>query len=85
MVGIVAAQLWGGSGSEPAPKTEGTGNLFRTRKAEDSPPEPLLSIPRECEVAYRPPRAPLAPGAPVSVRGLAIRRQQERGIDAVYG
>ena len=90
LVGNCAAALWGGA--EPTPpelETEGTPMKFRTRGDETgSPPQPTLAVPPEAEVVqrpYRPYQAYLPPGAPVSLRGLAIRRQQERGIDPVYG
>jgi hypothetical protein len=80
--------LWG-SGAEPAPPKpiEGTETLRARTKAEDSPPQPTLVIPRETEIADRrpQPRAIIPAGAPVSLRGLAIRRQQERGVDVIYG
>jgi hypothetical protein len=91
MVGTIAGRLWAAS-AEPTPPEpiEGTEPLRIRTKAttEDSPPGPMLAAPPETEVVqrpYRPYQAYLPPGAPVSLRGLAIRRQQERGVDVVYG
>jgi hypothetical protein len=88
MVGNVAGQLWASAEPTPPKPIEGTETLRTKTNAEDSPPRPHLAAPPETEVVqrpYRPYQAYLPAGAPVSLRGLAIRRQQERGIDVVYG
>ena len=80
MVANCAGMLWGGA-AEP-PKLEGTGGTLKHRTNTD-PPQPMLAIPPEAEVADRrpQPRAIIPAGAPVSLRGLAILRQRERGLD----
>jgi hypothetical protein len=84
MVANTAHRLW--DAPEPAkPRPiEGTETLFGTRtkaEAEGSPPGPALSVPAECEVAGGPPPWPTAPaGAPISLRGVAIRRLQDSGV-----
>jgi hypothetical protein len=82
LVGNTAAALWA---AEPAaPKLESTGGTLKHRTHTDDPPQPLLAIPVEAQVIYasgRPPRAPLAPGAPISLRGLAVLRRQEQGLE----
>jgi hypothetical protein len=79
MVGNTAITLWG-SGAEPEGKP-----MFRARTpAEDSPPQPTLAIPPEAEVAGGPAPWPyqvaVPPGAAISLRGAAIRRQQQSGL-----
>lgn len=88
MVGNVAAQLWGSAKPAP-PKLERTGGTvkFGTRADDDSPPRPRLAIPAEAAVEglRRPQPLPFVPtGSPVSLRGLALRREQERDIDPVW-
>jgi hypothetical protein len=85
LVGNTAAMLWGSTEPSP-PKAEGTETLFgaRTEILEDSPPGPRMAIPDEAQVVRRPARpyqAYLPPGAPVSLRGLAILRRQEQGLE----
>jgi hypothetical protein len=60
---------------------EGTRTVFRTKPEESPPqPQPRLAIPMECEVAGgAPPRPTIPVGAPISYRGLTIRRQQDSG------
>jgi hypothetical protein len=68
---------------------EGTDPVrVRTNPEPDAAPRPHLAIPREAEVVqrpYRPYQAYAPAGALISLRGLAIRLQQERGIDVIYG
>ena len=88
MIGNTAAELWGHRRAKPVPpKLEETGGIVKHQTNTD-PPGPTLAAPPETMVLhrpYRPYQAYLPAGAPVSLRGLAIRRQQERGIDPVYG
>lgn len=87
MVGNTAGMLWASTEPTP-PKPEGTETLFgaRTKTETEDSPGPRLSIPAECEVAGGPPPRPTIPaGAPISLRGLALRRAQERGVDVLYG
>jgi hypothetical protein len=91
MVCNVAGQLW--ASAEPAPpepirKPEGTPTL-RARIQDENEPRATLAAPIEAR-ALRwddgPPPGPTIPaGAKVSLRGLAIRRQRERGVDVIYG
>jgi hypothetical protein len=67
---------------------EGTETVRARTKTEDPPRLTFPPLPPgETEVPDRrpQPRAIIPAGAPVSLRGLAIRRQQERGIDVLYG
>jgi hypothetical protein len=90
MVCNVAGQLWG-SGAGPAPPPiENLRTGPRIMKVDDStPPRATMAAPLETRVRQwddgPPPRPTIPAGAPVSLRGLAIRRLQERGIDSVYG
>jgi hypothetical protein len=86
MVSITAGQLWGSRSVEPIPpKLEGT--TVKSRIRDENGPRPTLPRTVGTEVAVGgPERRPTIPaGAPVSLRGLAIRRQQERGVDVIYG
>jgi hypothetical protein len=85
MVGNMAARLWAGGAEPTPPKLEGEGTTVKFKSRDESGPR--LAIPREAEVADRrpQPQAIIPAGAPVSLRGLAIRLQQERGVDSVYG
>jgi hypothetical protein len=79
MIGNTAGQLWGGAAEPTPPKLEGTPTTLRARmKAEDSPPpQPALSIPRECEVVRRPPAPRIPAGAVINLRGLGELRRRE--------
>jgi hypothetical protein len=88
MVGNMAARLWGGGAEPTPPKLEGEGTTVKFKSRDEKwPPQPRLAIPPETAVADRrpQPRAIIPAGAPISSRGLAIRRQQERGIDIIHG
>jgi hypothetical protein len=80
VIGNVAGGLWGGA--DP-PKLESTGGTLKHRTNNTDPPGPRLAIPPEAQTvyAYGPPPGPTAPaGAPISLRGVAIRRLQDSGV-----
>ncbi len=87
IVGNVAGQLWGIRSVEPPETSENLdeSRTLRARKVDDvTPPRPTLAAPIETRAQWDdgPPARPTIPaGAPVSLRGLAILRQRERGLD----